>query len=280
MFGLQASRNKFIRDVTHPLTQCTLKRVVEEYIAAGYTLIKEDFLNLAATEGERMNMSAAPTGMAACKDPSSLSYPASSHRLLPGSLLGLTRPCERTTAGAYPSCPPSLAPSQTTSASNFSPMPLPAEPSSTTGSRSRFRLDPRGRALLAPNLVWLQRSCPPCLTPGCSTLPPAPALPPSLHRSFVTREVHGCDVVTPACFVGCFDSHARHQGCEQMYGGVEYGMNQFAGGWWLNGLYSWLDPDLVALQGDYWFRAATSTSSQTIFHTPLPALHHPACAVE
>jgi len=33
-----------------------------------------------------------------------------------------------------------------------------------------------------------------------------------------------------------------------MYGGVEYGMNQFAGGWWLNGLYSWLDPDLVALQ--------------------------------
>ncbi|GMH79320.1 hypothetical protein TL16_g12807 [Triparma laevis f. inornata] len=48
--------------------------------------------------------------------------------------------------------------------------------------------------------------------------------------------------------------HARHQGCEQMYGGVEYGMNEFAGGWWLNRLYSWLDPDLVTLDGDFWFR--------------------------
>ena len=53
---LQASRTKFIRDVTHPLTKCNLRRIVDEYIAAGYTLIKEDFLNLAATEGERMNM--------------------------------------------------------------------------------------------------------------------------------------------------------------------------------------------------------------------------------
>jgi hypothetical protein len=28
---------------------------------------------------------------------------------------------------------------------------------------------------------------------------------------------------------------------EQMYGGIEYSMNEFAGGWWLNRLYSWLD---------------------------------------
>jgi len=48
--------------------------------------------------------------------------------------------------------------------------------------------------------------------------------------------------------------HARHQGCEQMNGGVEYGMNEFAGGWWLNALYTWLDPDLVTFQGDFWFR--------------------------
>lgn len=48
--------------------------------------------------------------------------------------------------------------------------------------------------------------------------------------------------------------HARHHGCEQMYGGVEYGMNEYAGGWWLNRLYTFLDPDLVTFQGDYWFR--------------------------
>jgi hypothetical protein len=47
--------------------------------------------------------------------------------------------------------------------------------------------------------------------------------------------------------------HARHQGCEQMNGGVDYSMNQFAGGWWLNQLFL-LDPDLVTFQGDYWFR--------------------------
>mmetsp|Transcript_34691 Transcript_34691/g.87198 ORF Transcript_34691/g.87198 Transcript_34691/m.87198 type:complete len:120 (-) Transcript_34691:687-1046(-) len=62
-----------------------------------------------------------------------------------------------------------------------------------------------------------------------------------------------------------------------MYGGVEYGMNEFAGGWvschrqssttrsavvlhpiscsqWLNSLYTWLDPDLVTFAGDFWFR--------------------------
>lgn len=55
--------------------------------------------------------------------------------------------------------------------------------------------------------------------------------------------------------------HARHQGCEQMYGGVEYGMNQFAGGWWLNNLYSWLDPDTVAFRGHYWFRPDNWTAS-------------------
>ena len=48
--------------------------------------------------------------------------------------------------------------------------------------------------------------------------------------------------------------HARHHGCEQMYGGIEYGMNLYAGGWWLNRLYHFLDPDLVTLAGDYWFR--------------------------
>jgi len=48
--------------------------------------------------------------------------------------------------------------------------------------------------------------------------------------------------------------HARHIGCEQMFGGVEYGMNQFAGSWWQNQIYTWLDPDLIIFRGDYWFR--------------------------
>ena len=53
--------------------------------------------------------------------------------------------------------------------------------------------------------------------------------------------------------------HARHAGCEQMYGGIEYGMNEYAGSWWLGGLYTWLDPDLVTLQGDFWFRPNNAT---------------------
>ena len=38
------------------------------------------------------------------------------------------------------------------------------------------------------------------------------------------------------------------------YGGVLYGMNQYSGGWWLNTLYNFQDPDLVTFQGDFWFR--------------------------
>ena len=36
--------------------------------------------------------------------------------------------------------------------------------------------------------------------------------------------------------------HARRIGCDQMFGAIEYSMNQLAGGWWLSQLYTWLDP--------------------------------------
>jgi hypothetical protein len=55
--------------------------------------------------------------------------------------------------------------------------------------------------------------------------------------------------------------HARHHGCEQMYGGIEYDMNEFAGGWWLNRLYSWLDPDLITFKGEFWFRPNNYTAA-------------------
>jgi len=45
--------------------------------------------------------------------------------------------------------------------------------------------------------------------------------------------------------------HARHTGCEEMFGAVEYDMNIFAGGWWLSQLYM-MDPDTIAFQGDGW----------------------------
>ena len=48
-------------------------------------------------------------------------------------------------------------------------------------------------------------------------------------------------------------TYIRRQGCDQMFGGVEYSMNQYAGGWWLNKFYI-LNPDLVTFQGNYWFR--------------------------
>jgi hypothetical protein len=39
-------------------------------------------------------------------------------------------------------------------------------------------------------------------------------------------------------------AHARRIGCDQMYGGVEFTMNQLAGGWWQKEMLL-LDPDLV-----------------------------------
>jgi len=138
--------NQFIRDVTHPSFECYLKHSIEQAVGRDkYTLLKQDFLNLAAYEGIRYNMTLCPTGMAAYT------------RLL--QLL----------ADAV-----------------------------------------QGRALIDYGI-----SLP---------LPVGPA------------------------------GHSRHIGCEQMFGGVEYGMNQFAGGWWQNQLYSWLDPDLVTFEGDFWFR--------------------------
>ena len=47
-------------------------------------------------------------------------------------------------------------------------------------------------------------------------------------------------------------TYIRRHGCDQMFGGVEYSMNQYAGGWWLNKFYI-LNPDLVTFQGDFWF---------------------------
>ena len=44
-------------------------------------------------------------------------------------------------------------------------------------------------------------------------------------------------------------AHSRRIGCDQMYGGVEYSMNQQSFGFWLNEAYRWLDPDLIALSG-------------------------------
>ena len=50
----------YIRDPTHPSTRCLLMQ-----IPSGYSTFKVDFLNYAAYEGERHNMTLAPTGLAA-----------------------------------------------------------------------------------------------------------------------------------------------------------------------------------------------------------------------
>eukprot|EP01047_Picozoa_sp_COSAG01_P045304 COSAG01_NODE_4162_length_5279_cov_33.245560_2_plen_325_part_00 len=135
----------YIRDTTHPSTRCILENKVQHSIDLGFTLIKYDFLNLAAYEGRRFDMTLAPTGLAA------YSY-------------GL-----RIIAEAV-----------------------------------------AGRAVVDYSI-----SLP---------LPVGPA------------------------------GHARRVGCDQMFGGVEYSMNQFAGGgFWLNNLYTWLDPDLITFEGDFWF---------------------------
>ena len=146
VFAILSNGPQHVRDVTHPSWVCFvefhLQREVNKF---GYNLIKEDFLNLAAYEGEHWNTSIASTGMM-----------------------------------AY----------------NYA-LRIMAE-----------KVDQR--AILD----------------------------------------YGISLVLPVGPSG----HARHSGCEQMYGGVMYGMNQYAGGWWLNSLYNWQDPDLVTFQGDYWFR--------------------------
>ena len=50
----------YIRDPTHPSTRCLLMQV-----PSGYSTFKVDFLNYAAYEGDRHNMTLAPTGLAA-----------------------------------------------------------------------------------------------------------------------------------------------------------------------------------------------------------------------
>ena len=50
----------YIRDPTHPSTRCLL-----EAVPSGYSTFKVDFLNYAAYEGDRHNMTLAPTGLAA-----------------------------------------------------------------------------------------------------------------------------------------------------------------------------------------------------------------------
>jgi hypothetical protein len=57
--------------------------------------------------------------------------------------------------------------------------------------------------------------------------------------------------------------------CGQMYGGVEYSLNQFAGGWWLSQLYL-LDPDAVTFQGDYWFKPVSTNITKVKHPTKNP----------
>ncbi|GMI05113.1 hypothetical protein TrRE_jg8502, partial [Triparma retinervis] len=47
-------------------------------------------------------------------------------------------------------------------------------------------------------------------------------------------------------------AHARRIGCDQMYGGVEFTMNQLWGGWWQQEMLL-LDPDLMVFVKDYIF---------------------------
>ena len=62
---------QFLKDPTHPWTKCNIQLAHDhalDSVAAGglgYTLVKEDFLSLASTEGDHWDKTIAPTGMAA-----------------------------------------------------------------------------------------------------------------------------------------------------------------------------------------------------------------------
>ena len=57
--------NIYIVDPTSPYAHCIVKTQIEESVAMGFTFAKFDFINYAAYEGVRYNMTLAPTGMAA-----------------------------------------------------------------------------------------------------------------------------------------------------------------------------------------------------------------------
>lgn len=127
----------YVRDVTHPATRCIVVERIARAVANNMNAIKYDFLNYAAFEGQRYNMTLAPTGMAAYAFGISLL-----HDELPDDF--------RVDFGISP------------------PLPVGQRP------------------------------------------------------------------------------HARHVGCEQMYGAVRYTMNQLKGGFWLSEVVL-PDPDLVTL---------------------------------
>lgn len=134
---------KHILDVTHPITKCMLEYQIHNIKQQKMDLVKYDFLNLAAYEGHRYNMTLAPTGFSAYY-----------------------------------------------------------------------------YVLNMLNDLWNNT-----VVLDFGIAPPFPII-----KGMNTR---------------------RH-GCDQMFGGVEYTMNQYAGGWWLKNFYI-LDPDLINLQEDYWF---------------------------
>ena len=134
---------KHILDVTHPITKCMLEYQINNIKQQKMDLVKYDFLNLAAYEGHRYNMTLAPTGFSAYY-----------------------------------------------------------------------------YVLNMLNDLWNNT-----VVLDFGIAPPFPII-----KGMNTR---------------------RH-GCDQMFGGVEYTMNQYAGGWWLKNFYI-LDPDLINLQEDYWF---------------------------
>ena len=137
------SKIKHILDVTHPITKCMLEYQVNDIKSQNMNLVKYDFLNLAAYEGERYNMTLTPTGISAYY-----------------------------------------------------------------------------YALTMLSDLWNKSVV---LDFGIS--PPFPIIQ---------------------------GMNTRRQGCDQMFGGVAYSMNQYAGGWWLKNFYI-LDPDLINLQENYWF---------------------------
>uniref|UniRef100_A0A6C0B613 Uncharacterized protein n=1 Tax=viral metagenome TaxID=1070528 RepID=A0A6C0B613_9ZZZZ len=134
---------RHILDVTHPITKCMLEYQISNIKQQKMDLVKYDFLNLAAYEGQRHNMQLAPTGFSAYYYALNMLYELWNNSIVLD--FGITPP--------FP------------------------------------------------------------IVKGMST---------------------------------------RRHGCDQMFGGVEYTMNQYAGGWWLKNFYL-LDPDLISLQEDYWF---------------------------
>ena len=67
--GKLSRSSKYIKDATHPYVACAIRASADEKLGEGLTLLKYDFINFAAYEGQHFNKTLAPRWRAPTLEP-------------------------------------------------------------------------------------------------------------------------------------------------------------------------------------------------------------------